>query len=535
MQAFTLGDWRVDPITRSLKHEGEPTQPSTRVGNKAMGVLQALVEAGGSVVTRKDLMDRVWANTTVGEEVLTHAIAELRRAFGDNPRAPRYIGTVQKSGYRLLAPLEVFPPAQAGQRIGEVHAAADRGGRPAIAVLPFANPSGAPEQAYFSDGITEDIITELARFPTLAVAARNSSFKYRAKPADLRSVARELDIGYVLEGSVRKVDSRVRITAQLVDSDSGRHLWAERYDRHLGEIFELQDEIVATIVATLSDQIASASLAQARRRPHGHWRAYDHYLMARHCSQLPRTVQNVSRVVDFAERAIAADPHYAAGYGMLSNAIRWLAVLTSFGDSRATEAAYARARENALKAKELSPDDARMLRALGWSYLCHREYGEAERALRRAFETNPHDGDVTMAWVTALTYLGRPEEAVALAERTIARTPHHPDYYLYDLGEARFFAGDTARAVALFEQLPDEELDECLAAVIAAFALVGSRADARRQAERYCEELRSAWKGIPGAAIAKRIAWEFQYRHVHRRAEDIALIKKGLHMAGLPA
>ena len=172
---------------------------------------------------------------------------------------------------------------------------------------------------------------------------------------------------------------------------------------------------------------------------------------------------------------------------------------------------------------------------MGWSSLCQRNYGEAERAIKRAYQANPHDGDIAMAWVTALTYLGRPEEAIALAEQTIARTPHHPDYYLYDLGEAHFFAGDTARAVELFEQLPDEELDECLAAVIAAFALGCSKSDARRHAERYCNELRSAWRGAPGAGIAEGIAWEFRYRHFHRRAEDIARMKEGLHMAGLPA
>ena len=578
MQDFTLGIWRVDPLGRRLTHTQDEARPSVRLSNKANGVLLTLVEAGGAVVTRGNLMDSVWPDVVVGEEVLTHAIAELRRALGDTPRSPSYIETVHKAGYRLLAPVtngngaerhcsaDLAQRRPAASRNGARGAAVPAavpgmnggnsldqnwpawmnggtgpaaGGRPlghkkSIAVLPFANMTGDPAKAQIGDGLVEDIITEFSRFRSLVVAACSASAVSRDQAFDPVRTGRDLGVDYLLLGSLRALGQHLRITVQLIEARSGNHLWAERYDRRLDDIFEVQDEITETIVVTLAERISSALLEQVRRQPLPEWQAYDHYMMARSYSRLPRTAENVSRVLDFAQRAITADPQFAPGYGMLANAYRWLAVLTDAGDPSKVRCAYQSARDSALKAAEINPSDPESLRSLGWSYLATRNYAEAERFLERSHAMSPHDGDVAMSWATALTYLGRPEQAADLAQRTMQKTPGHPDYYLFDLGEALFFAGRDEEAVAFFERAPDEELDESMVVVIAALAHSGRREAAQRRAAHYLEDLGERWTGDPRARAAERIAWEFEFRHVYSRPQDIARLRDGLRLAGLP-
>lgn len=583
MQNFTLGIWQVDTLGRRLTHRQDPAQPPVRLSNKASQVLIALVRAGGQVVKRGDLMDSVWPDVVVGEEVLTHAVAELRRALGDSPRKPSYIETVHKAGYRLLAPAEAEdksePRGSVGPTLGRptgdqdesrplapvatlpaalrdfdgairldrvaprrpnrgTAAAAPRrtpGHKRSIAVLPFASISGDPQQAAVGDGLTEDLITELSRFRSLVVAARSLSSVYREQPVDPQRAGRDLEVDYLLLGSLRRLGDRVRITVKLVDTESGNHLWAERYDRAQEEILEVQDEITGTIVAALCDQISSDLLEQARGRPLSEWQAFDHYMMARNCSQLPRSAENVGKVLDCAKRAIEADPQFAPGHGMLANAYRWLAVLAEIGDPEKASQAYQRSRDCALRAWALNPNDPETLRSLGWSYLCTRNYTEAERFLERSYAISPHDGDVAMSWATALAYLGRPEEGATVARRTMRKAPRHPDYYLFDLGEALFFAGQDAKAIELFERSPDGELDESRVVVIAALAHSGRLDAARWHAERYLAGLDSRWAGARRADAADRIAWEFEFRHVYSRAQDIARLRSGLRKAGLPA
>ena len=218
-------------------------------------------------------------------------------------------------------PVRVFQVRIDGQQADRPAAPRPPQSKPSVAVLPFTNMSGDPEQQYFSDGITEDIITELARFRELSVTGRNSSFVYRDKAVNLLEIGRELGVQYLLEGSVRKRDSRVRITAQLVNTTTGAHVWAERYDRDMQGIFDVQDEITETIVATLSGQIKSATMEQAKRKPPLSWRAYDCFLMGIECYDLPRTRENtrdnLNRAIQFFQKAIEIDPQYARAYGKL--------------------------------------------------------------------------------------------------------------------------------------------------------------------------------------------------------------------------
>jgi adenylate cyclase len=244
---------------------------------KSFEVLRYLLENADRTVTKEELMEAVWPNVAVTDHVLAHCVSEVRHAIGDLDQA--IIKTIPRRGYRFTAPVlrvaasagkplpPPYPPQHAGEgRVGAASAGFDSGARsqsplldrPSVAVLPFANLSGDPQQDYFSDGIAEDITTELSRFSELVVIARNSAFQYKGKAVDVRQVGQELGARYVLEGSVRRSGDRVRITAQLIDAMTGAHRWGERYDRELHDVFAVQDEVVRAIVVILAAHVNRA-------------------------------------------------------------------------------------------------------------------------------------------------------------------------------------------------------------------------------------------------------------------------------------
>src|SRR5215467_7252762 len=204
--------------------------------SKCFELLRYLVENPDRLVTKEELLKAIWPNVVVAGESLTHCVSEVRQAIGDSKQT--IIATVPRRGYRFIAPVSR----------GATSAAVARLDRPSVAVLPFAYLDGDPHQDYFSDGITEDITTELSRFSELMVIARNSSFQYKGRAVDIRQIGRELNARYVLEGSVRRSGSRVRITAQLIDATTGTHRWAERYDHELHGVFAVQDDVARAIV-----------------------------------------------------------------------------------------------------------------------------------------------------------------------------------------------------------------------------------------------------------------------------------------------
>jgi TolB-like protein len=228
----------VIPTLNNLSSEGR----TVRLEPKVMGVLLCLARHPGETRTKEQLFQAVWPNTIVTEDVLKRCIAELRRAFCDDARNPRVIETISKRGYRLIAPIGA--PATAS-------APAETAAGDSIAVLPFLNMSADPENDYFADGITEEIIDSLAQIPGLRVVARTSAFSYKGKNIDLRIVGEQLQARNVLEGSVRRAGNRLRITAQLVNAVNGYHLWSERYDREITDVFATQEEIARAIAERL--------------------------------------------------------------------------------------------------------------------------------------------------------------------------------------------------------------------------------------------------------------------------------------------
>ena len=294
--------------------------------------------------------------------------------------------------------------------------------KPSIAVLPFTNMSGDPEQEYFSDGITEDIITELSRFPELFVIARNSSFIFKGEAIDIKEAARKLGVQYIVEGSVRKAGNRVRVTAQLVDAVDGAHLWADRYDRQLEDIFEVQDDVVRAIVGVLPGRIAEAGAQWSRRKATSNLSAFDYLMRANHA--LNRRGDNLKKAIGLYQQAILLDPEFAAAYAGIAIAEGMSVWDLSYYDDNPLERAY----ENGKRAVELDSSDYRSHEAFGGALRQLGRHSLARQHLERAMVLNPNSARVLESWAMLLAYTGDLQGTVDTYHHAIRLDPFSQDY-----------------------------------------------------------------------------------------------------------
>jgi adenylate cyclase len=323
--------------------------------------------------------------------------------------------------------------------------------KPSIAVLPFTNMSGDPEQEYFVDGMVEDIITALSRFNQLFVIARNSTFTYKGRAVDVRQVAKDLGVRYVLEGGVRKAGNRLRITGQLIDAATGAHLWADRFDGGLDDVFDLQDRITASVVGAIEPTMRKAEIERARRKPIENLDAYDLYLRALPHVYAMRPDENLLGI-ELLNKAIALEPGYAPALanGAWCHEQRctrgWPA---ASADDAATAIALAR------RTLAAGSDDAAAMVLAGFVLvMVARDYRAGLDAVRRALERNPGSGFVNFMAATALLFGGDPEESLTLGERAMVLSPLDPSFYMHVLvaGWAHLFSGRPARALELAER-----------------------------------------------------------------------------------
>jgi adenylate cyclase len=319
--------------------------------------------------------------------------------------------------------------------------------KPSLAVLPFVNMSGDPEQEYFSDGITEDLITDLSRLSGLFVIARNSSFYYKGKTVKVQEVGKELGVRYVLEGSVRRAGDRVRITAQLVDAPTGHHLWAERYDRELHDIFALQDEITQEIVSNLGVEVRQAELERVRRTPTANLTAYDYFLRGWEYQWRLTREMNL-QAQQMWEKAIELDPQYAEAYAWLGSAhfLEWAFQWNQ--DPQVLERVFALAQQ--ALALDNSLPEAHGLLSL--AYLWKRQHEQAIAAGERAIALGPNDAMNYLWLAEILNFAGRPEEALGLAEKAMRLDPRNQELYLFQAGTAYFLTARTEEALAAFKR-----------------------------------------------------------------------------------
>ena len=352
--------------------------------------------------------------------------------------------------------------------------------KPSLVVLPFMNMSGDPEQEYFSDGITEDIITELSRFRSLFVIARNSSFHYKGQSPRVQDVGRELAIHYVVEGSVRRAGNRVRITAQLVEAESGNHLWAERYDRDLENIFDVQDEVVQEIAASVPGQLNVAATDRARRRAAESLSAYDCLLRGEWLMFRDFTDRNV---IPLFERAVEIDPHCARAYIQLARLHAY-----SFTQGVPVDEAARSAFPLAEKALELSPSDPSIQAIAATTYMMMCEHHLARQHMERAISLNPNDGEVMAIAVFVLNYLGDQEEGLRWDRICARHDPVSSDGYRENTLDLYYMARRYEDAIAVFQGWRNPPVHTLLE-LAAAYAQNGQPEEAKAAYDHYLREL----------------------------------------------
>ncbi|MCG8615231.1 MAG: tetratricopeptide repeat protein [Desulfobacterales bacterium] len=319
--------------------------------------------------------------------------------------------------------------------------------KPSLAVLPFTNMSQDPEQEYFSDGLTEDLITDLSQISGLFVIARNSVFTYKGRAVEIEEVGQELGVRYVLEGSVRKVGNRVRITAQLIDAKTEGHLWAQRYDRELEDIFSVQDEVRQKIVTALAVELSSEDQERMTRDTMVDVNAYDYYLRGVEF-QANKMKDGVARAREMFQKAVDLDPGYARAWAALGHTIliEWI-----FGVNLDPES-LERARVMAEKAIATNAEESAGYSLLGHVYLWTHQHDKGIQSVRKAVSLEPGNAEWLAALGEQLTWAGQPREGISYIEQAMRLDPKYPAWYLWNLGHAYFLTGDYDRAVDIFQR-----------------------------------------------------------------------------------
>jgi TolB-like protein len=485
---------------------------------KSFEVLRYLVENAGRLVSKDELIEAIWPNVNVADGSLARCVSDVRQALDDD--AQRFIKTVPRRGYRFDAAVSLLADKPKQPTPALPH-------KPSIAVLPFLNMTGDSEQDYFADGIVEEIITALSRMHWLFVIASNSSFIYKGRAVDMMQVGRELGARYVLEGGVRRTANRVRITAQLIDASTGAHLWADRFEAALDDIFDLQDKVTANVVGAIAPELQRAEIQRAKHKPTESLDAYDHYLRA--IASLRRAHRESNRQANeealrLSYRAIELDPDYSSAYGLAAQCYITHS-LNGWMTDRVKE--IAEAQRLARRAVELGYDDELALchAGLALAYLCHDlEVGAAllERAL--ALNSNLQQAWLYSGWVKI--YLGDVEPAIERLKRSHSHSPRDPLIYItYNgISYAHFYAGRYDDAATWAEKALAEAPHHASALLMlaAAHALAGRLKEAHRAAAR-----------IRQLDASYRIS-DVKNRSPLRRPDFTAKYEEGLRKAGLP-
>ncbi|MGH6894796.1 MAG: adenylate/guanylate cyclase domain-containing protein [Dongiaceae bacterium] len=388
--------------------------------------------------------------------------------------------------------------------------------KPSVVVLPFLNMSGEAEQEFFADGLTEDVITELSRFKELFVISRNTSFKYKAKTVNVAEVARALGVQYVIEGSVRKARERVRVTVQMIDAETDRHLWAERYDRELEDIFAIQDEVTSAVVSTLAGRVEAATRDRAANKPTDNMAAYECVLAGKVLHHRSNRNDNAS-AIEFLDRAIALDPKYAHAHAWRACTLGQTWIYNWCADRDATWEQVAGELRIALSLDDNDSDVHRILAALA---VTENDHDKAVYHQQRALSLNSNDDLVVVQQGEILTWLGQPEDGIEWIKKAMRLNPYHPERFWNHLGRAYFVARRYAEAIESFKKIgaPDHIQHGFLAA---ANARAGNDEAARRH-------VREALKQAPDFTVAQFMTTMHYKQESDRRHQVEALLKAGL-------
>ena len=452
---FLFQDHLLDTDRRELSREQVPVSVEPQV----FDLVVHLMENRDRVVSKNELIDKIWHGRSVSESTLTSRINAARKAIGDSGANQTLIRTIARKGFRFVGDVETKSAAatvEPRRSVTTSHTTPALPDRPAIAVLPFTNMSGDREQDYFSDGISEDIITALSKLRWFFVVARNSSFVYKGRAVHLHEIARELGVRYVLEGSVRRSGDRVRISAQLNDVSTGGHLWAERYDRELADIFAVQDEITEAIVAAIEPQLYAAENFRAQQKPPGSLDAWDFVMRAlSHYWHITR--EDNASAQALLEQAIAIDPAYGKALGLLATSHIFGAHM-GWADMAATVPIAERA---ALAAVEADRDDAWAHHGLAYTYLFRRRFDDALAEFELALRLNPNFAMAHAFYGVTLCYAGRWQDGDAAARRALQLSPRDPLAAIYCgvVGYAQFIGRNYEDAMQMARESMRQRAD----------------------------------------------------------------------------
>jgi TolB-like protein/Flp pilus assembly protein TadD len=517
---YFFEEYAFDTDCREL-HRGADV---VSIAPQVFDLLEYLIRNRERVISKDELINAIWNGRIVSEAALTTRLNIARSAIGDSGEEQRLIKTLPRKGVRFVGPVrEAQKPA--GAAIGDnpvelPKPALTLPDKPSIAVLPFQNMSGDPEQEYFADGIVEDIITALSRFKSLFVIARNSSFTFKGRAVDIKEVGRRLGVRYVLEGSVRKASGKVRIAGQLIEAVTGAHLWADRFERDLTDVFALQDEVTIAVVSAIEPKMLQAEIAMATRRRPENLTAYDHFLRA-----LPQyylaTREGFAEAIRLAHRALELDPRFGSAAALAGDCHANNVILGYANDPQFDRKEAVRLARLALSIDDGDPDTLSRAAVIS-AFIVGDSEAEIEMA-DRAVALNPNSWRTWNNRGYVYRVAGLPEEAIRSFERAVRMSPVDPLLYMtfLGIGVALIELGRFDEAIVVLKKALRQNPSympacRCLAS---AFAHLGRDAEAHDAAARALEI-------DPAFTISAFIA--------RGAGKNVKLLIEGLRKAGLP-
>ncbi|MGZ6235929.1 MAG: adenylate/guanylate cyclase domain-containing protein [Syntrophales bacterium] len=504
----TVFDHVRNKLDYGYKYLGEQTVKNIALQVRIYKILLE-PQTAGSVIDEKKAKPRQWRRATIGlviVVIVALAAVAIWQLYFRPARPPVEVASREKMAYPLPD-------------------------KPSIAVLPFVNMGGDPEQAYFADGMTEDLITDLSKVAGLFVIARNSTFVYKGKATDVREVAKTLGVRYVLEGSVRRSGAEVRVNAQLIDATTGGHVWADRYDGDLKNIFAFQDKVTHNVVAALAVELTKDDRERVARRGTENTQAYDVFLKGwqHYLRQTPEDFR--AAIVQF-KKAVELDPKYGRPYAALA-ATYWEAY-TRYWD---VALGFSRGRETHFQAEQFLTkamrDPTPLAHQVASAMFLHKQqHDEAIAEAKRAIASDPNDADGYVALANALSFTGKPSEALELVGRAIRLNPHYPPYYLYQLGLAQFGLKRLDEAATSLERALTLNRDDYWSQrlLLATYGLLGRRADAGK----LLETIKRNEKRGQIASMDPLTIRAVTYWYSFSERADVERFAEGLRKAGVP-
>jgi len=525
-EGFLIGEWSVLPREGVIKSDSS----SARLEPKVMEVLVYLAFRAGDVVSRDELERKVWRGALVGYDAVTRTVIQLRKALGDSSRDPSYIVTIPKKGYQLIAPVSLASDAPQTERpaaepvamgasknphlrkiallIGGLAAVAlvlslftvfrpvsstkqpqaeiASVKSPSVVVIPFTNLSGDAAQEYFADGMTEDLITDLSKISALSVIARSSAFTYKGTTPNIPVIAKALGVTHVVVGSIRESGNRMRITVKLIDASTGKHLWAERYDRQFRDIFALEDEVRGKIIKALAVKLTAVEQQRTAMKATTSVEAYDLLMKGRY-QEASFTRQGNGRAIGFYQRAVEIDPGFAQAYARMANMYDLRA---RFGWGDDTEHDRQMALQFARKAIALDANDPYSYWTLGRILSRDQDasggkLAESVKALERAIALNPNYADAYAYLSLLYLGVGKPDEALSAIQSAMRLNPRYPFWYIRNRGLIYYMEGKYKPAIADLEEAAEQNPTTFIGRwwLAAAYAQVGRQEDAAWQME----------------------------------------------------